>query len=112
MVANLASSSDFSLYDIDDLDESDRQADGLILARVSSMAAALCDQLHRRPAGPVVIPLAVKLLSPGQGRHIAVLVHRLIRDEMQLFADRRTTVRVGSMIEQQSRERGIALPSA
>jgi hypothetical protein len=53
-----------------------------------SFPPALRNQLHRSFADPIVKSLAMKLLSPSDRRHIAVLVHRSIRNKSQLLPQR------------------------
>src|SRR6185369_17441887 len=63
------------------------------------MSAPLSNQSHRWPANPILV---VKLLSPSQRRHIAIVVHRLIRHESKPLPQRRSHVRVSSTLQQQS----------
>ena len=62
-------------------------------------SAAFGDQLHCRLVDPIVVTLAVELVAPSQRCDVAVFVHRLVWDEMKLFADRSACIGIGAMIE-------------
>src|SRR5579862_9563930 len=77
------------------------------------MSTPFFNQVHRRLTDPCVTrrPRPVKLLAPRQRRDITILVHGFVRDESQSLPQRRPGIRVGAMIKQQSRKRGVLLTS-
>src|SRR3954467_14948658 len=69
-------------------------------------AAGFFDQTHRRFANE---DLGMELLAPGERRDVAVFVKRLSVVPrgvagMKLFAERSTSVRVGTMLEKELRK--------
>jgi hypothetical protein len=70
--------------------------------------ATVTNQLHRGPADERLI---VEALSPRERRDIPILTHRLVFDETKALSERRTDIRVRTVVEQQAPEL-VAVPQA